>query len=54
MADVAGRLGLVATGGTDYHGDQGTYAEAHAGLWFPAGAAEPFRRAVGAAAEAGR
>ena len=24
-------LGLVATGGSDYHGDTGTYAEAHAG-----------------------
>ena len=24
-----------ATGGSDYHGDTGTYAEAHAGLWVP-------------------
>ena len=30
--DVARELGLVATGGTDYHGDLGTYAEAHAAL----------------------
>ena len=28
-------LGLVATGGSDYHGDTGTYAEAHAELWVP-------------------
>ena len=28
-------LGLVATGGSDYHGDTSTYAEAHAGLWVP-------------------
>ena len=32
---VAAELGLVATGGSDYHGDTGTYAEAHAELWVP-------------------
>ena len=32
---VAAALGLVATGGSDYHGDTGTYAEAHAELWVP-------------------
>jgi hypothetical protein len=32
---VADELGLVATGGTDYHGDLGPYAEAHAMLWVP-------------------
>jgi predicted metal-dependent phosphoesterase TrpH len=32
---VAETLGLVPTGGSDYHGDAGTYAEAHAGLWVP-------------------
>ena len=32
---VAADLGLVATGGSDYHGDTSTYAEAHAGLWVP-------------------
>ena len=26
---------MVATGGTDYHGDMGTYAQAHAGLVMP-------------------
>ena len=32
---VADELGLVRTGGSDYHGDFGPYAEAHAGLWVP-------------------
>lgn len=32
---VATELGLVATGGSDYHGDIGSYAEAHAELWVP-------------------
>ena len=35
MGRVAAALGLVATGGTDYHGDLGTYAESHAGLEMP-------------------
>lgn len=35
MAETAAALGLVPTGGTDYHGDTGTYAEAHAQLWVP-------------------
>ncbi len=35
VGEVADDLGLVPTGGTDYHGDTGTYAEAHAGLWVP-------------------
>jgi predicted metal-dependent phosphoesterase TrpH len=35
VGDVAASLGLLATGGTDYHGDTGTYAEAHAALWVP-------------------
>jgi predicted metal-dependent phosphoesterase TrpH len=33
---VATNLALVATGGSDYHGDTGTYAEAHATLSVPA------------------
>lgn len=33
---VAGELALVPTGGSDYHGDTGTYAAAHAELWVPA------------------
>ena len=35
VGDVARELRLQATGGTDYHGDLGPYAEAHAGLWVP-------------------
>ena len=35
VAEVAASLRLMATGGSDYHGDTGTYAEAHAGLWVP-------------------
>ncbi len=32
---VAAELGLLPTGGSDYHGDTGTYADAHAALWVP-------------------
>jgi hypothetical protein len=32
---VAAELGLLATGGSDYHGDTGPYAAAHAELWVP-------------------
>jgi predicted metal-dependent phosphoesterase TrpH len=32
---VARQLGLLATGGSDYHGDISTYAEAHAALHVP-------------------
>ena len=32
---VAAELDLVPTGGSDYHGDTGSYAEAHAELWVP-------------------
>ncbi|HUP54567.1 MAG TPA: PHP domain-containing protein, partial [Methylomirabilota bacterium] len=35
VADVARRLGLMASGGTDYHGDLGSYEDAHASLWVP-------------------
>jgi 3',5'-nucleoside bisphosphate phosphatase len=35
VAAVARDLGLIATGGTDYHGDLGPYADAHAALWVP-------------------
>ena len=35
VGEVATALRLVATGGSDYHGDTGTYAEAHAELWVP-------------------
>ena len=35
MTSVAGALGLVATGGTDYHGDSGDYALDHSLLVMP-------------------
>ena len=35
VGEVATALGLVPTGGSDYHGDTGTYAEMHASLWVP-------------------
>ena len=43
---VARSLGLVATGGSDYHGDRETYAEAHADLWVPPTVEAPLRAAV--------
>lgn len=43
---VARALNLVPSGGTDYHGDLGTYAEAHAGLWVPPAVGEQVRRAL--------
>jgi predicted metal-dependent phosphoesterase TrpH len=35
VGEVATALDLVPTGGTDYHGDFGPYAESHAMLWVP-------------------
>lgn len=35
MAQVAAEEGLLPTGGSDYHGDTGTYAESHVKLWVP-------------------
>jgi len=35
MRAIASDLGLVMTGGSDYHGDRETYADAHAQLWNP-------------------
>ena len=35
VGEVANALNLVPTGGSDYHGDTSTYAEAHASLWVP-------------------
>lgn len=46
LRGVSERLGLIATGGTDYHGDLGSYAEAHATLWVPDEVARPVRRAL--------
>ncbi len=44
---VATDLGLVQTGGSDYHGDLGSYADAHAYLWVPASVADGVRAALG-------
>ena len=46
---VADDLGLVRTGGTDYHGDLGSYAEAHAALYVPDGVGERVRSALAGA-----
>jgi predicted metal-dependent phosphoesterase TrpH len=46
VADVARALGLVATGGSDYHGDLGPYAEAHTMLWVPPETGDALRRAL--------
>ena len=40
MAAFAERLGLLATGGSDYHGDTGDYATAQASVHVPAKAGE--------------
>ncbi len=44
---VARELGLVETGGTDYHGDLGPYAEAHAELVMPDDLVAGLRTALG-------
>ncbi len=43
---VARELRLVATGGSDYHGDRETYGEAHARLWVPPEVEAPLRTAI--------
>jgi 3',5'-nucleoside bisphosphate phosphatase len=47
MRRIATDHGLVWTGGTDYHGDRETYAEAHAQMWNPPEVEEAVRSAVG-------
>lgn len=47
---VATDLRLVMTGGTDYHGDRESYAEAQSQLWLPAEAEAPFREGLRLAA----
>jgi 3',5'-nucleoside bisphosphate phosphatase len=44
---VARELGLVATGGSDYHGDFGPYGESHSSLWVPALVGDGIRSALG-------
>ena len=46
MRRIATDHRLVWTGGTDYHGDRETYAEAHAQFWNPAEVAEGVRAAL--------
>ena len=43
---VARQLGLLATGGSDYHGDTSTYAEAHAALHVPDAVGDRLREAI--------
>jgi predicted metal-dependent phosphoesterase TrpH len=47
VGTVATTLGLVRTGGTDYHGDVDTYAAAHERLWVPPEVADGVRAAIG-------
>ena len=47
VGQTARALGLVETGGTDYHGDLGPYAEAHAGLVMPDALVAGLRAALG-------
>jgi len=44
---VADELALVPTGGSDYHGDTGPYAAAHAQLWVPPEVGERLFAALG-------
>jgi predicted metal-dependent phosphoesterase TrpH len=44
MSEVAARHRLFASGGTDFHGDEGTYAEAVAETWIPDEVAERLLR----------
>jgi predicted metal-dependent phosphoesterase TrpH len=48
IGKVAAELGLLPTGGTDYHGDLGPYAGAHAALTVPAEVGERLRAALAA------
>jgi predicted metal-dependent phosphoesterase TrpH len=45
---VADELGLLRTGGSDYHGDEETYAAAHAELWVPPEVGETLRATLAA------
>lgn len=49
VGQVAVEAGLVATGGSDYHGDLEPYAATHAALWVPPDVAPPVRAAMAAA-----
>ena len=47
LARLAARRGLVASGGSDYHGDTMTLQEAEARTWVPRAAAEGLLEAIG-------
>ena len=47
LARLAHGLGLVATGGTDFHGDGETYAQAHAAVRVPPDVGDAVRLALG-------
>jgi hypothetical protein len=48
VGGLALELGLIRTGGSDYHGDGETYAEAHAGLWVPPEVGDALRATLAA------
>jgi predicted metal-dependent phosphoesterase TrpH len=48
LAVVAAEMGLLRTGGSDFHGDDETYAEAHARLWVPPEVGERLRATLAA------
>jgi predicted metal-dependent phosphoesterase TrpH len=52
VGSVARHVGLLATGGSDYHGDTSTYAEAHAVLHVPDVVGDRLRAAMAAMADA--
>jgi predicted metal-dependent phosphoesterase TrpH len=54
VGSVARQLGLIATGGSDYHGDTTTYAEAHAALRVPDLVASIVEESVAVSAAADR
>lgn len=47
VGQVARDAGLLATGGTDHHGDLGPYADSHAQLWVPPTVGEALLAVVG-------
>lgn len=47
VGQVGERAGLIPTGGSDYHGDTGPYAAAHAQLWVPQEAVRALLARVG-------
>jgi 3',5'-nucleoside bisphosphate phosphatase len=49
LAAFAAERGLVATGGSDYHGDTMSYETAQGSLWVPAAAATALLEAIGLA-----